>query len=285
MRYLSTLLLGAAGLLISVAAAPVQAQDQAVVTITVGQQTYGFNERPRLSQVYQVADIPAGTYWPATRLVSTNKQNQIRTEQAAVVTDLIAMSAYYRDFGEYDVAESLRQLAAQVRSWPLVGAETVGVTVIEERSDMQPGYSYERPSFYSSAADTSRAIKHNPLLPAGTYQFLYPPSSNTAIPWRVVGLTQSGQAQVQAYDSMLSVRSVLQQQQVFARLPKLASVALVDLTGQLTEIPVAYYNNNDQVAPYGAVLFIEIPEAWLIDRFQGMNQRLRSLVRYWNPTS
>ncbi|PTB89527.1 hypothetical protein C9927_01685, partial [Pseudidiomarina aestuarii] len=78
MRYLSTLLLGAAGLLISVAAAPVQAQDQAVVTITVGQQTYGFNERPRLSQVYQVADIPAGTYWPATRLVSTNKQNQIR---------------------------------------------------------------------------------------------------------------------------------------------------------------------------------------------------------------
>lgn len=281
MRFLSALLIAT----LVVIAPQSHAQDQAVVTVTVGQQTFAFDARPRMSQVYQVADIPAGTYWPATRLVSATKQQQIRTEQSELVTDLLSMSAYYRDFGEYQVAESIRQLAAQVRTWPLIGAETIGVTLVEERSDMQPGYSYERPSFYTSMADTSRAIKHNPLLPAGQYQFFYPPSSNTAIPWRVVGLTQSGNVQVQPYDAKLSVRSALQQQQAFSRYPQLASIALLDLTGQITDIPVAYYNNTNQVAPYGAIMLIEIPQAWLIDRYQGMNERLRALVRYWNPTS
>ncbi|HET8816644.1 MAG TPA: capsule biosynthesis GfcC D2 domain-containing protein [Pseudidiomarina sp.] len=262
-----------------------QTDEQTVVTLTIGQQTYQLTERPRLSQVYQLAQLPAATYWPATRLVSQAKQQEIRTEQTAVVNDLIAMSAYYRDFGEYDVAESLRQLAAQVRQWPLVGAENVGITLVEERSDMQPGYSYERPSLFSSAADTSRSIQHNPLLPAGSYQLLYPPSSTTDIPWRVVGMTQTGQVQIQPYNASLSVRQVLQAQHVFSRYQQLAHVVLVDLTGQLSEVPVAYYNQTGLVAPYGALLFVEVPSEWLVDRYQGLNERLRALVRYWNPIS
>ncbi|WP_417656356.1 capsule biosynthesis GfcC D2 domain-containing protein [Pseudidiomarina aestuarii] len=255
------------------------------IQVTVNDQVIGFEQRIRLGQFYQALEFPSGLYWPATRLVSAQKQEEIDKQQLQLVDDLIAMSSYYRDFGEFEVAEAIRQLAGQVRDWPLVGAEFIGVTRISERGDVQTGQSFERPSFYSSAADTTRGIKHNPLLPAGSYEWLMPPSSDYQVPWRMVGVTITGRAELLPYTANKTVRELLQQQGVFSQSPRLAAVEVISLSGQHQTVPVAYYNRSDRAAVYGAVIVIPIPDEWLIDRFVDMNKRLVELAQYWNPVS
>lgn len=256
-----------------------------VIQVTVNNQVIGFEQPIRLGQFYQALEFPSGLYWPATRLVSVQKQQEIDSKQLLLVNDLIAMSSYYRDFGEFEVAEAIRQLASQVRDWPLVGAEFIGVTRISERGDVQIGQSFERPSFYSSAADTTRNIKHNPLLPAGSYEWLMPPSSDYQVPWRMAGVTATGRVESLMYTANTTVRELLQQQGVFSQSPRLAAVEVISLSGQQQTVPVAYYNRSDSVAVYGAVIVIPIPDEWLVDRFVDMNKRLVELAQYWNPVS
>lgn len=255
------------------------------IQVTVNNQVIGFEQRIRLGQFYQALKLPLGLYWPATRLVSAQKQQEIDSKQLELVNDLIAMSSYYRNFGEFEVAEAIRQLASQVRDWPLVGAEFIGVTRISERADVQVGQSFEQPSFYSSAADTTRDIKHNPLLPAGSYEWLMPTASDFQVPWRLVGVTNTGLVESRAYTADTTVRELLQQQDIFAKSPRLAAVKVISLSGQQQTVPVAYYNSSDRVAVYGAVIVIPIPDEWLVDRFVDMNKRLLELAQYWNPVS
>src|SRR5690554_1585792 len=150
----SLTVIGATGLLISLlnlgVSTPAQAQStnqqsaseqppsqQPSVAIKVhgpaSNKEFVFQGHPRLSQVYEQAQLQHhDVFWPGVRLVSADKQQQIKQQQRQLTQDLYQLQRYFSLNNDQSYAQLVGRVAEQVSRWPLIGAEPIGRGHVEQ---------------------------------------------------------------------------------------------------------------------------------------------------------
>jgi hypothetical protein len=273
-------LLAAASMLM---AATIQAEESNTPTtqVVIGDAVIGFEKPPRLLNLYQAAELPPSAYWPSSRLLSaaqTEKLQQRRDYVLGQLTDL-AQSAFIE--GDEALEQAARAYAEQLPKWPLVGAEWIGRTKIDDRLDQQSGVSFVRPSLYSSFNDAASNLQANPQLPADTLQLLPPKDLGE---WQVTIVAPEGIQKV-AFEQHDTVREVLKKAGTFEQYYDLADVTLISLTGLSRSSKVAYYNDAEDLPPVHGIIFVGLDLSAMDDSWQRMNAQLAALLSYWNPQS
>lgn len=255
--------------------------NSAVTQVVVGEKVIGFNQQPRLLDVYLAADLAPNAYWPSSRLITAAQTEKLQQRRAYVLEQLNALAQSARAAGDQALANAAQAYAKQIPSWPLLGAEWVGVTKIDDRLEVQSGVSVERPSLYSSFNDAAASLQANPQLPKGTLQLL-PPKELGA--WQVT-IVSPNEIKTVGFTPKQSVREVLKEAGVFAQQYDLASVTLVALTGLSSETTVAYYNDAKAMPPAHGLIFVGLDVSSVDADWQRINAQLSALLSYWNPQS
>ncbi|RUO62593.1 capsule biosynthesis GfcC D2 domain-containing protein [Pseudidiomarina insulisalsae] len=263
-------------------AAPQQAQADAPATqVIVGEGVVTFSKPARLLNLYQIAQLDPSAYWPSSRLISSTQTNKLQQRRQFMLEQLsdLAQSAFIQ--GEEELAAAARAYAAQIPGWPLIGAEWVGVTKIDDRLDVQSGVDVERPSLYSSFNGAVANLQANPQLPEGQLQFLPPADLG---PWQVTVISPAGVQQFN-FDETDTVRGILQRAGSFSENYDLAEVTLVSLTGLSRTTHVAYYNDDEALPPVHGIIFVGLDVSNMNAGWQQVNAQLAALLSYWNPQS
>lgn len=272
------------GLSLNSAAADAQGQEETAETTTqvvVNQEVLGFAEQPRLMSLYQAAELAPNAYWPSSRLLSTAQTEKLKQRRAYVVNQLTELAQSARIEGDEELAQNAQAYAEQLPNWPLIGAEWIGLTKIDDRLEVQSGVNVERPSLYSSFSDAAANLQANPLLPQGTLQLLPPKDLGH---WQVTVVSPQGIQRV-PFTGEHTVRDVLKEAKVFATHYDLAEVTLVSLTGLSTSTKVAYYNDAKAMPPVHGIIFVGLDVSAMDDEWQRINAQLSALLSYWNPQS
>ncbi|MGQ4276511.1 capsule biosynthesis GfcC D2 domain-containing protein [Pseudidiomarina sp. E22-M8] len=263
-------------------AAQAQQESQSpVVEVTVGEQVYGFGERPRLLKIYQAAELAPANYWASSRLVSVKQTEQLIKQRNQVVARLQKLVQVAQAEDEPELARAARAYAEQLPQWPLVGAEWIGVTKIDDTLEVQSGVDVERQALFSSFSAAASDLDSNPLLPAGRYQLL-PPTYPGA--WQVTVVSPLG-AQRFKFTETDTVRSILKQAGLFDYNYALTEVELIALTGLAARTKVAYYNDAKALPPVHGLILVDLDLSSLDEEWQNLNQQISALARYWNPQS
>ncbi|MEX1221509.1 MAG: capsule biosynthesis GfcC D2 domain-containing protein [Idiomarina sp.] len=272
-------------------------QQQAAVSVYITkngqQQRLDFAESPNLISVYQAAMqsnlLPFTPYWPTTRLVSANKQEQVKQQQQQLIDQLEQLASYWQTANQPELAASASTVAAQVASWPLIGAEFVGRIDTAVTGMRQSGIDTVEPALYAyldQVRISNRiSINNNPYLPAGGYSFLISSEhAQGAIPnWYVVGAVK--QIIEAPYIVDLSVRDM-------AKKVRLNEFSLsgannsylwqINLAGAVQQVPMAYYNAGGEKAIVGGIWVVGFQQKQLPEQFKQINQQLAELAKYWN---
>lgn len=260
----------------------VQAQQASpVVEVTVGEQVYGFSERPRLLQVYQAAELAPASYWASSRLLSVAQTEQLAKQRQHVLERLQKLVKVAQADNEPELARAAQAYAEQLPQWPLVGAEWIGVTRIDDTLEVQSGVDLERQALFSSFSAAASDLDGNPLLPAGRYQLLPPEYLG---PWHVTVVSPLG-VQKFNFSAEDTVRSVLKQAGAFDYDYDLTEVELIALTGLSARTKVGYYNDAKALPPVYGLILIDLDLSSLDEEWQNLNQQISALARYWNPQS
>ncbi|MDN7126987.1 capsule biosynthesis GfcC family protein [Pseudidiomarina sp. 1ASP75-14] len=262
------------------------AQEQAAtgaapVTVTVGNQVYAFSERPRLLKIYQAAELAPAAYWASTRLLSVRQTEQLKQRRQHVLQRLERLTQIATASGELELAQAAQAYAEQIHQWPLVGAEWIGLTKIDDSLEVQSGVDVERKSLFSSFSAAASDMDANPLLPAGDYQLLPPKALG---PWQVTLISADGVQQLQ-FTEQDTVRSILKRGDVFRQDYNLTEVELIAITGLSARTKVAYYNDAKALPPVHGLIFVPLDLSSLDNEWQNLNQQISALARYWNPQS
>lgn len=257
------------------------------------QQRLDFTESPNLLSVYQAAMqsnlMPLTPYWPTTRLVSTNKQEQVKQQQQQLVSQLEELASYWEAASEPELAATASSVAAQVAQWPVVGAEFVGRIDTAITGMRQSGIDTVEPALYAYL-DQIRisnriSINNNPYLPAGGYSFLISPEhAEGAVPhWYVIGAVN--QVIEAPYIADLSVRDMVRKVRLNEfSLPGASNSHLwqINLAGAVQQVPMANYNASGEPAIVGGVWVLGFEQNQLPEQFKQINQQLAELAKYWN---
>lgn len=276
-----TLLSLIAGAVLLNSAAHAQQQAEPVTQVIVGERVYGFSEQPRLLNAYLAAELEPSAYWPSSRVVTAAQTQNLAERRSQVLERLQQLASVATTEGEEALAADAQAYAEQLQSWPLIGAEWIGRTKIDDRLDVQSGVSFERRSLYSSFNQATASLQANPLLPAGTLQIL-PPRDLGA--WQVTVISPAGVKKL-PFTADDSVRDVLQQAGVFAQRYDLSSAYLIALTGLSRSTDVAYYNDAAAMPPVHGLIFVGLDLSAMDAEWQSLNTQLRALLSYWNPQS
>ncbi len=252
-----------------------------VVQVTIGEQVLAFSERPRLLQLYQAADLAPANYWAASRLISAKQIEQLAQKRQHVLERLEQLQRVARSKQLPALAAAAQGFAQQIPQWPLVGAEWIGRTKINESLEVQSGVDVERRALFSSFSAASSDMDANPLLPAGNYRLLPPKNLG---PWQVTVVSAQGQQQFE-FDESDTVRSLLQRAEAFTADNDLSEVELIALTGLAARTQVAYYNDGKALPPVHGLILIDLDLSGLDAEWQNLNQQISALARYWNPQS
>lgn len=252
-----------------------------VTQVVIGEKVLGFSQPPRLLDVYQAAELSPNAYWPSSRLISVAQTEKLQQRRAFVIAQLSDLAQSATIAGDEALAKAAQAYAKQIPSWPLIGAEWVGVTKIDDRLEVQSGVSVERPSLFSSFNDAAANLQANPQLPQGTLQLLPPQDLGE---WQVTIVSPEG-IQTLPFTPQQSVRELLQEAGVFAKHYDLAKVTLLSLTGLSTQTPVAYYNDAEALPPVHGIIFVDLDVSAVGADWQRINAQLGALLSYWNPQS
>lgn len=268
-------------LLSAAAVAQEQKNVEPITQVVIDNDVIGFAERPRLLNLYQAAELAPNAYWPSSRLLSTAQTKKLNERRTYVVNQLHELAQAAVVEGEKGLAKNAQAYAEQISSWPLIGAEWIGLTKIDDRLEVQSGVSVERPSLYSSFNDAAANLQANPLLPTGTLQLL-PPKELGA--WQVTVVSPQDIQQV-PFTQQHTVRDVLKEAGLFVTHYDLAEVTLISLTGLSTSTKVAYYNDARAMPPVHGIIFVGLDVSAMDDEWQRINAQLSALLSYWNPQS
>ncbi|MBY6063756.1 capsule biosynthesis GfcC family protein [Pseudidiomarina sediminum] len=272
-------------LIFAAAAAVAQAQTPAETTpstqVIVGEQIYGFATPPRLLAVYQAYELSPAEYWPSSRLVSARQNDKVAERRRLLIERLHELAGAAQVEGDDALVRNAQAYAQQLQQWPLLGAEWIGVTKINDSLQVQSGVNVERPSLYSSFNDAASNLQANPVLAASQYQLLPPKDLGD---WQVKVVSPQG-VETLAFGQNDTVRDVLKQTEVFAQDYDLAEVTLVSLTGLSRTSNVAYYNDAKDLPPVHGIIFVGLDLSAMDDEWQVLNRQLAALLSYWNPQS
>ena len=264
-----------------VLAAQNDAPQEPVTQVIVEADVYGFNETPRLLNLYLAAELAPSAYWPSSRLISATQTQQVAERRKVVLERLQQLVQAANAEGERELAAEAQAYADQVATWPLIGAEWIGTTKIDDRLDVQTAVKVDRPSLYSSFNQATATLQGNPKLPVGTLQLL-PPRELGA--WQVTVVSPAG-VQKRPFTADDTVREVLQQAGVFEQRYDLESAYLIALTGLSRATEVAYYNDAKAMPPVHGLIFVGLDLSAMDAEWQSLNAQLRALLSYWNPQS
>ncbi|EKE82134.1 capsule biosynthesis GfcC family protein [Idiomarina xiamenensis] len=221
-----------------------------------------FSGPVRLSQVFDVAQPDASTYWLQTRLTDHALQQQVLRKQRQLQQRVKNLAAHYHTHYDDELAKAAQQLAQQIAEWPLVATYIWGTSRNDARTD----------------------IMQNPLLTVtetnsrGQYWLMLQSAPEHAA---IVGLVSQPQFQL-TLDTRKTLRDTVKDVELLAG-AKEDTVQVITLDGQHRQYPVAYYNAKaDSLAP-GAVVFVGFDDSELPDEYQTINQELIELLRFWNP--
>lgn len=273
-----------ATLIVSVAvidSAYAQTESTPVTQVVIGDTVLGFGEQPRLLNVYQAAELPPNAYWPSSRLVSVAQTEKLAERQRYVLRKLQELTLSAKVEGDASLAQAAQAYIEQISNWPLIGAEWVGVTKIDDSLEVQSGVNVERKSLFSSFTAAVANLQANPLLPQGDMRLL-PPKDLGA--WQVTVVSPEGIEKL-PFSQRDTVRDVLKEAGVFDRHDSLAEVTLVSLTGLNRNTPVAYYNDAEALPPVHGIIFVGLDLSALDEEWQNVNAQLGALLSYWNPQS
>ncbi|WP_411359080.1 capsule biosynthesis GfcC D2 domain-containing protein [Pseudidiomarina salilacus] len=276
-----TLLSLIAGAVLLHSAAHAQQQAEPVTQVIVDESVFGFSEQPRLLNAYLAAELEPSAYWPSSRVVTAEQTQKLAERRTQVLERLQQLTRVAQAEGEKELAAEAQAYAEQLQSWPLIGAEWIGLTKIDDRIDVQSGVSFERRSLYSSFNQATASLQANPLLPQGTLQIL-PPRELGA--WQVTVVSPAG-VQKLPFGATDTVRGVLQQAGVFKQRYDLESAYLIALTGLSRSTDVAYYNDAKVMPPVHGLIFVGLDLSAMGAEWQSLNTQLRALLSYWNPQS
>ncbi|MEA3587722.1 capsule biosynthesis GfcC family protein [Pseudidiomarina sp. 1APP75-27a] len=258
-----------------------QSEAKPVTQVVIGDSVVGFEEQPRLLNLYQAAELRPSAYWPSSRLISVAQTEKIAERRRYVLEKLREVSLSARVEGDESLARAAQAYMEQIPNWPLLGAEWVGVTKIDDSLEVQSGVNVERKSLFSSFTDAVANLQANPLLPRGDMRLL-PPQDLGA--WQVTVVSPKG-IQKLPFAQHETVREVLDKAGILADHSGLAEVTLVSLTGLSRTTPVAYFNDAKAMPPVHGIIFVGLDLSALDDDWQLVNAQLSALLSYWNPQS
>lgn len=253
-----------------------------VVKVNIDQQLYSFTRLPNLMQIYRAAELEPAAYWPVSRLLSQKQTRYVHNQRQQLLKQIDGLAQWSAREGNKEAVERLKKWHASIAAWPLIGAEWLGVTKIEDRLDEQSGVSIERPSLFSSFNDAVSSLKQNPTLAEGAYRFLPPREVPTE--WHTTIVTADGFSKVK-FDEQDTVREVLDRAGILDKYSRLIDVDLVYLTGHTERSKIAYYEDDKHMPPVGGLILIDLPKEGLPKQWEMLGQHLVELARYWNPQS
>ena len=252
-----------------------------VTQVIIEQNILSFSQPIRLLNLYQAAELAPNAYWPSSRLVSAEQNKKLNQRRSYVLGQLSELEQSAIIEGDDALAQAAAAYAEQLPSWPLIGAERVGLTKVDDRLEVQSGVKVERPSLYSTFNDAAANLQANPQLPSGTLQLL-PPKNLGA--WQVTVVSPLGVQRV-PFNSDDTVRGILKDAGVFAADYDVAEVTLISLTGLSTRTTVAYYNDAKAMPPVHGIIFVDLDVSAMDAKWQRINAQLGALLSYWNPQS
>lgn len=266
---------------LSVGSAYATSPPKPATQIINGDSVYAFETAPRLLSVYQNLDLSPADYWPSSRLVSERQNQKVAERKRFMIERLHELARSAQVEGDDDLVAKAKSFAEQIQQWPLIGAEWIGVTKINDSLQVQSGVNVDRPSLYSSFNDAASNLQANPILGAAQYQLLPPKDLGD---WQVKVITPQG-LQTVAFTQQDTVRDVLKQTGAFQHEYDLAEVTLISLTGLSRTSKVAYYNDAKDMPPVHGIILVGLDLSSMNDDWQLVNRQLATLLSYWNPQS
>ncbi len=256
-----------------------------------------FAGAPRLTQVYQEAQNQGvdldSIYWPGVRLVSADKHAKITEQQRQLVRDLYALQNHFKSKGNRSAAQMVSRVAAQVATWPLVGAEPIGRGHVEQGpKNITAEVDINKKSALTSHFDEARFnLNANPVLPEGSveqparYQLLLPTIAEHQVPHlQLVGavwvpFTMKYHPHFTARETSV-VEKLPERFERFANQDELVQITVA---GHIEKLGIAPYNATSQKFSAGAKVVVLFDESVLPSKFKHINEQLIELAQFWNP--
>ncbi|WP_339877535.1 YjbH domain-containing protein [Pseudidiomarina gelatinasegens] len=243
---------------------------------------------PRLHQVYEQAQISqTEIFWPGVRLVSANKQNQIMQQQRELTQQLYQLQALFRDNNEHNYAQLAGRIAAQVASWPLVGAEPIGRGHVEEGpKSITFGVDINKKSALTSSYDEARLfLNANPALTADRYQLLLPSIKQHQFEHlQIIGAVWVPFAMTYHPDFTARETAVAEKlKQRFEAITLQEKVVQITAAGDVQTLYIDPHNAYQQEFSAGAKVVALFDTSKLPSRYKHINEQMIELARYWNP--
>jgi hypothetical protein len=238
-----------ASLFISSSQLQAAAPEVIVQVQTESEQWMAYAEPPRLTQIFSQLEDVSKVYWPAAALFATNRP-VIEHKRRAVLQQLQRLEQHWQQENQAAYVVSLQSLTQQMTEWQL--AYRVPVVVDYDLARILP--------------------EHNPRLDPGQYHLLLPTRSESI---RVLGqvpyerlLLHRGASSVNAYlNELTSVRD-----------HNPSWVYVIQASGQLDKVGVAYWNKQHYELMPGSQLFIPMADSMLPGDFRSLNQDIAELL-------
>ncbi|MEN3158190.1 capsule biosynthesis GfcC family protein [Alkalimonas sp. NCh-2] len=237
-------------LLLRPVVAETAAEAAPVVTVAVQGQLLQFEQRPRLLDLLQHAQLDERTYWPAARLYRDSPG--LIEQQQQFIAELQQLQQHFLARKQRKQANAVHALLVQVRSWQL--AEPVIVPVDLDRA--------------------RAALQHNPRLDAGHYLLQLPARPQWVYP---AGLYQ--ETAPLAHKRLSMVGEYLT---TGYRLPlaDINQVLLLQPDGSQQWVGVAYWNRQRIAVQPGAQILVPFGPRALPAKYRHLNQTLIDLAMH-----
>ncbi len=241
--YISAALIG---LLSLVTTAVARAEPvQPIVSITLNDKLYVFNERPRLAQVLAPVALLDNWYWPATKVFKLDTPEPEQQRQA-----LLALISRLKMQAKPELAAALGQLATEIAGWQ-----------VAQRVSLKVDYDLARIS-----------LAHNPRFDAGRYQLMLTARPNSLLvngaltQPTVVGHVGAGHLAV--YLTQLDMSPAADKQRLW----------LIQPDGAVRQVIVQHWGRERVEAMPGAQLIVPFSSHFFTADLAELNQQLLALA-------
>jgi hypothetical protein len=218
------------------------------VTVTVEEQSYAFEQQPRLVEVLSAVGNTHGRYWTSAALFESENSNLEATRQMLLNNLHTLIYNYITD--DPKLAESLIQLESTIMSWRLA-----------KRLPVEVDYDLARIDAAS-----------NPQLPHGDYVLELSQRKNTVLLFGAVRETILLPHQNHA-DTSQYINGQLR-----TNLADKDYVIVIQADGRIIKTPVAYWNKKHQEVMPGSQIFVPFQESLMQPEWTLINQQIVTLA-------
>lgn len=220
------------------------ASQAAEVTVKLNQQSYSFEQRPRLAEVLAPQALQQNWYWPASKLFKTDTALASQQQQLLQQLDVLAANS------KEPVRTALRALHKEIAGWQ-----------VGRRIPLLIDY------------DLARAeLRYNPRFETGDYQLLLSTRpvnlqffgalvNNLTVPHR-------GATSVRDYIPGLSRLSAADA----------TEVVIIQPNGELLTAGVQQWNKQHLEPMPGAMVYVPFADRWFSTEFSKLNQQILALA-------